>query len=302
MANLRSVSIEAPSEHSVGDTWLYWDPRSRRHRRVEIVESLGSGAKKVRIQHLDPEMRSLREWVPIGRCRAPWDARSEFLAYDERWGRIMSHAPRTGVVDTASTVLDMVLPEEIAHLRGNGAGGVLEALDLPDLSLRTGVSEDDLTAHPDSFREDGRWYLPWPSTFIVLQRLARRHSARLIEYVVTEEADSRRRAIGAVEGHPLFPYQSPSEREERVAMALGRVASSLSEQRQLILAWAVADATDLAANFEGLLSAYRGLVAASVPALGQVRQIRSKKAAAIASELEQALVKYPGAAPGTRFS
>ena len=62
-----------------GSDWLYVDPRNRSRHRVEI-DVVPDRAQKIRIQHLDRDMRGRSEWVPIGRAKVPWELRDAYLA------------------------------------------------------------------------------------------------------------------------------------------------------------------------------------------------------------------------------
>lgn len=67
-----------------GSDWLYVDPTDRSRHRVKI-DVVPDRAQKIRIQHLDRDMRGRSEWVPIGRAKVPWELRDAYEATEEMW-------------------------------------------------------------------------------------------------------------------------------------------------------------------------------------------------------------------------
>lgn len=120
-----------------GDDWLYVDPRTRTQHRVEI-DVVPDKARRIRIQHLDRDMRGKAEWVPIARVKVPWRLREQYESTRAVWEAAEQHRPPTSHHDAALVLLDRYVDERVTELYWNG---ILQVQDIAELSAVTGISE-----------------------------------------------------------------------------------------------------------------------------------------------------------------
>ncbi|MEV5042679.1 hypothetical protein [Microbacterium sp. LMI1x-1-1.1] len=159
------------TERDEGSEWLYWDPKPRRWRRVELLTVPAGNPKRIRIQHLDRDKAGAAEWAPASRCRVRWSERGEYLARVERWERVSEPSPPTHIGDIAATLLDRYVDADIAEF--STVVGVLLVRDAERLGAQCGVSPTFLTSDPAAFREQDGWVIPWSTADKVLRELCR---------------------------------------------------------------------------------------------------------------------------------
>lgn len=273
----------SPVPDDEGSDWLYWEPKTRRWRHVEVVSVPTVNPHRVKVQYLDSDGRSRAEWAPARRLRVPWERREAYLEREARWSRVSGHTVNGWERNAAWTVLWLSAPSEVADLHEGGAGGVLDVGDLQELSRLTGIAGEDLTDHADSFVEVGHWYLPWPSTVVVVAALGQRHSKELIEIVASEVREVRRSRLEAIEESAEYIYGTLTQRSEVVTEYLANMPAGYDVRHRALLRWAEAETPGLADEFAALSRRYDELATAVLPALSQLRSRRTQKA----TEIEQ---------------
>lgn len=268
---------------------MYWAPPTKSWHRVELLVVPSDSARRVRIQHLDD--RAAAEWVPVSRLRVPWTLREPYLAREERWDRVSSHRGHPDDRDAAWDILGWCVSDEVADLYAGGGAGVLEIFDIPGLSRATGLSTEILLEHEDCFEEDGAWYAPWPMTSTIATALAQRHAGAIFERIEAQERALRAGVLEDAEAHPPFAYMSAVEQETFVKDLLEKRGARREGVRTAMLRHLSFDGGDLADEYRALQRRHDALAAAVVAALPLLSNVRTKKAAAAAARLRDALVQ-----------
>lgn len=266
-----------------GTDWLYVDPASKSTHRVEI-DVVPDKARRVRIQHLDRDMRGKAEWVPIARVKVPWGLREQYESTRARWKAAERHRPPTSHHDTALILLDRYVDERVAELLSSGVSGILEVHDLAELSAETGISESDLVAHEDALVDDAS-YLPWPTTLAVLKALCRRNPGPALELLGERRRDELKHAqrVGK-EGDPWWVHAAREDdpNGRRVKQWHDFEAEGLAFLRTLV----DDEHVGLAEDFLELRNMYLDFVRLAPIAVARIRMIPAQRSQTVADQLE----------------
>lgn len=273
-----------------GTDWLYWEPPTKKWFRVELVGVPSEDPKRVRVQHLDPMKRGAVEWVPAGRVRVPWSHCEAYLAREERWARVLAGGGRGQERDAAWDVLYKFVPEDVASLHYNGAGGVLEVRDLGELATIAGMPADSIVEHSDAFEEDGIWYAPWTTTIEVVAAIASRHARDVVNMVRQADVAANERTLEVLDENITFAWMSREQRAEHLAAVFVKDEAYRDPWRQALLRWGEHEAPGLAEEYRNLQRRYDELAALLIPVRQQLRQIRTKKAGALLAQVDRWLV------------
>lgn len=273
-----------------GADWLYWDVGKRVFRRVVLLAVPSDAPKRVRVQHLDPEMKGGAEWVPAGRLQVPWDAREDYFTALEMLNRLESHAPTTRVIDTASLLLPDYIQPEVADFHRNGAGGVLEVIDVAAFVAILGDDAERLMDHPDSFIGTSRAFLPWPAVERILIALIEANpqpAMRLLDQRTKQQEEFDRQIDE--EGERWWM----SDEETGVqARRLRQWHEGDLETVALLRRWLSAETPTLAESYIELRGMYTDLAEIVRRAIPRIKMDRSQIAARLAARMEE-LVDRP---------
>ncbi|GGD83245.1 hypothetical protein [Microbacterium murale] len=271
-----------------GDDWLYYEPPTKRWYRVALMV-VPEDAQRVRVQHLDREMKGKAEWVPIGRCRVPWGLREEYFATNTRWDDLYSHAPEDDAfTEAAEIAITKVLSVSIAFPQ-HGGRATLEVFDLDGLADATGMTAAELVSHSATIRDSDATYLPWPSMKQVAIALCRRNPQPIIEYIDEREREIREQELASDLSPPW--YLDSSLNDDRYALRARRWVKLGKDARQILKQWIDQDQPGLRENYLALRQQHVELVLAVLPALDQLSRIRSKKSDQIAAEIREIIEK-----------
>ncbi len=272
-----------------GTDWLYRDVPKRLYRRVVLLVVPSDAPKRVRIQHLDPEMKGSAEWVPAGRLKVPDGLAAEYLASVAAVDRVAAHAPGTAITDLAETVLSKYLPRRVASMEFTSLMGALSVVDLGALAELTGLEADKLTNHADAIAADDGWLLPWPTVERVVVALLHRNPGPGV--VVLDELIQRRQAFDRLveeEGERWWM------RDDAPSSARGprKWHDMQTEQLRQLRQWLDQDQPTLAQSYLELRGLHTEMVAALREAIPRVRMGRSQTAYRIADRMQE-LVDRP---------
>ena len=183
----------------MGEEWAY---RARAVDEITPVRIIKVGVRqppRVIVRFLDESYEGREEWVPPGRLQVAWADVRSWQARQDRWERVA--IPSEGIYDTpeywaASTVFDVVVPEEILHMAYRGSAGVLCVSDLDKAA-------ELLEVHPSVFVEDSRTFLdddgttivPWTTTLTLAKSSAPKHVDAILRRVERDERKNGQRAI-----------------------------------------------------------------------------------------------------------
>ncbi|WP_187662282.1 hypothetical protein [Microbacterium sp. Nx66] len=278
--------LPAPADEE--SDWLYWDPPRKRWHRV-ILLAVPESPTRVRIQHLDADMRGKAEWVPARRCKVPWRLRDAFDATQAAWTRLASHDPEAPYRRAAEFVTLELLEESTATPALRSAA--LEVADLDQLSAATGIAKRELAGHPDTIVEDDITHVPWPTVARVVQELCRRYPDVITSYV--HERDREEHELGVrrqAEGGAW--YDDETFADDRFAKRVKRWAREDEAARRILMQWADVDVPGIASRYAELRDRHIELTLALLPALDQLSRIRSNKSDLIAAEI-RAIIDQP---------
>lgn len=285
MESADRARIVSPADE--GADWLYWEPPTKKWLRVVLLVVPSEDPKRIRVQHLDSAKKGSAEWVPAGRARVPWSHREAYLAREERWGRVFAGGGRGQERDAAWEVLFKFVPEDVAGLYYNGAGGVLEVHDVQALARMTGMPEDAIVEHPDAFQENGTWYAPWATTIEVVAAIASRHARAVVNMVQRDDVSSKERTLELLDEDTGFRWMSRQEQADHLAAVFAKGEAYRDPWRQALLRWGEHEAPGLAEEYRALQGRYDELAALLVPVRQQLRQIRTKKAEVLLAQVDR---------------
>lgn len=265
-----------------GTDWLYIDPANHARHQVEI-DSVPDKAHKIRIQHLDRHMRGKSEWVPVARAKVPWALREAYEATLSMWRAAEQHRPPSGHRDVALLLLDTYLNQSVAEIYYTGVEGILVVHDVAELATVTGISQEELRAHPDSF-EAGALHVPWPTTLVVLKALCRLNPRPALEMLSQRRADDDawKQKI-ARDGDPWWVQEAREGNREAMTM---RRWTEIEEESIHFLHWlADADTPSLAEDFLQLREMYLDFVAIVPDAVSRIRMVPAQISQDMAARL-----------------
>ena len=282
------VMAKLATERDEGSEWLYWDPKARRWRRVELLTVPTDNSKRVRVQHLDREKAGAAEWVPASRCKARWSEREEYLAKIERWERVSESSPPTHIGDIGATLLDRYVNIEIAEF--STVIGVLLVHDIARLGVLCGLTPAALMADPRAFQENDDWVIPWSTAEQILHGLCAADPAPGMQ-LLDEETRSQQTFDRLVEKEGPRWWQRPDELDEsdkRLAASTrawheGRLAAT----RQLRLWLDHGEAPGLAEAYLELRGMYSELAEAAREAIPRLLQDRTNVSRSISTRLRE---------------
>ncbi len=267
-----------------GSDWLYVDPTRKSFHRVEI-DVVPEKAHRIRIQHLDRDMRGKSEWVPIARAKVPWELRDDYQRMLETWRRAEQHRPPTGHREAAVLLFETYLDPSVAEIYYTGVEGVLVIRDVSELTRLTELREEQLTGHEDAFHDDAL-YVPWPTTLAVLQALCLLNPRPALELLSRRRADDDvwRQQI-ARDGDPWWVQQA--REGDRLAKRLQRWAG-IEEESIAFLHWLVdAGSPSLADDFLRLREMYLDFVNIVPDAVSRIRLVPAKISQDMAARLQE---------------
>lgn len=267
-----------------GTDWLYVDPTRKSSHRVEIGV-VPEKAHRIRIQHLDRDMRGKSEWVPIARAKVPWELRDDYRATLETWGRAEQHRPPTGHREAAVLLLETYLHPSVAEIYYTGVEGVLVIRDVSELARLTELAEEQLTGHEDAFHDDAL-YAPWPTTLAVLRALCRVNPRPALELLSQRRADDDvwKQQV-ARDGDPWWVQEA--REGNRDAKRLQRW-TDIEEESIAFLHWLVdAGSPSLADDFLKLREMYLDFVNIVPDAVARVRMVQAKLSQDMAERLQE---------------
>lgn len=268
-----------------GTDWLYWDVGKRVFRRVVLLAVPSDAPKRVRVQHLDPEMKGGAEWVPAGRLEVPWDARDDYLAAVEMVNRLESHAPKTLVIDAAMYLLPEHVNPEVADFYRNGAGGVLEITDLDSFVKILGEDADHLMEHADSFVDRRRAFLPWSAVERVLIALIEANPQPAMRML--DERTERQQQFDLLVDKEGPRWWMSDEENSNEARRLRHWHENDLETIATLRRWLSAETPSLAESYIQLRGMYTDLAAIVRAAIPRVQMDRSQKSARLAKRMAE---------------
>jgi hypothetical protein len=158
---------------------------------VEFIRwGRGKQEKKVLVRFLqeDTGHDQYEEYVVPRRLQVPWSEVDELRAKEARWRAVAAVSDALGeALGMAVSIVEDTLLEASAMHGTNGAigdsHGVSIICDIAQVSKRSGITEQELASHPQSFWEDGRLIVPWPTTRRVIESLVAAQPERLLRQV-----------------------------------------------------------------------------------------------------------------------
>lgn len=267
-----------------GTDWLYVDPATKSAHRVEI-DVVPDKAQRIRIQHLDRDMRGKTEWVPIARAKVPWDLRDDYQRMLESWRKAEQHRPPTGHREAAVLLFETYLHPSVAEIYYTGVEGVLVIRDVSELARLTELPEEQITGHEDAFHDDAL-YVPWPTTLLVLRALCRVNPRPALELLSQRRADDDvwKQQV-ARDGDPWWVQQA--REGDRHAKRLQRWAD-IEEESITFLRWLVdASSPSLADDFLTLREMYLDFVKIMPDAVARIRMVPAQISQDMAERLQE---------------
>lgn len=273
-----------------GADWLYWDVGKRVFRRVVLLAVPSDAPKRVRVQHLDPEMKGRAEWVPAGRLQVPWDAREPYLAAVEMLNRLESHAPKTLVIDAVAYLLSDYVEPRVADLYWNGAGGVLAIKDLDAFVRILGDDAERLMEHADSFIGPSRAFLPWPAAERILIALIEANPQPAMR-MLDQRTEQQHQFDRLVEEEGPRWWMSDDE-DSTEARRLRQWHENDLETITTLQRWLSPETPSLAESYIELRGMYTDLAAIIEEAIPRVRMGRSQTADRLVARMTE-LINRP---------
>lgn len=267
-----------------GTDWLYIDPANHARHRVEIGV-VPDKAHKIRVQHLDRDMRGKAEWVPIARAKVPWLLREDYEATLAVWAAAERHSPPSGRRDVALLLTAAYLDVSVADIYYNGVAGILVVYDVAELARLTKLSETEIRGHEDAFYDDAL-HVPWPTTLAVLKALCRLNPRPALELLSQRRADDDAwRQQVARDGDPWWVQEAREGSREAKRM---RRWSEIEEESIKFLHWLVdADSPSLAEDFLRLREMYLDFVNIVPDAISRIRVVPAKISQDLAARLQE---------------
>ena len=185
--------VPRPAVPAAGELWAY---RARGQDPLVQVAVVRLGVKKpqrVLVRFVDDEFEGRQDWVPPARLKVPWSGVEEYVARERRWDEVLRPAVGVSLTEelAASSVFDLLIPEDMAELGWNAKRGTVLIHDLSGLANLLEVAPDVLRA-PTSFEEDGDLISPWTVAIAVARRATEREPHKVLADVEKDEADARR--------------------------------------------------------------------------------------------------------------
>jgi hypothetical protein len=241
--------VPQPAVPAAGELWAY---RASGHDPLVQVAVVRLGVKtpqRVLVRFVDDEFEGRQDWVPPARLKVPWSGVDEYVARERRWDEVLR--PSAGVSLTeelaASSVFDLLIPEDMAELGWNAKRGTVLIHDVSGLASLLEVAPAVL-CDPTSFKEGGDLISPWPVAIAVARRATEREPHKVLADVEKDEADARR--------HSTYGRWSSRRRREEDWVppeVCQRVDAEHGQPiRAMLRDWCGADAADLHAEIAAL--------------------------------------------------
>lgn len=288
-----NVATDAPLPANEGEDWLYWEPATKTRRRVELLAVPSERARRVRVQHLDADMRAKAEWVPAGRLRVPWPLKDAYLERWDRWQKLHSYEMRGVERDAAWDILNRTVPSHVTDIHGGGGGGILEIADVDELSHACGMPRSVILESEDSLEEEGIWYAAWPTTVAVVVALAHKNPLILVNIVKKEEEELRAGIIDDLMEYSTYFYMSRSEQIAAWQELYCKRTERAAPRRALLLNWADYESPGLADEYRRLSTYSDALASLLLVATAQLRGRRTKVAERLLIQIQTVLTEGP---------
>jgi hypothetical protein len=145
------------------------------------------------VRFVDDEFEGRQDWVPPARLKVPWSGVEEYAAKERRWDEVLRPAADVSLTEelAASTVFDLLIPEDMAELGWNARRGTVLIRDVSGLASLLEVAPAVLQT-PTSFEEDGNLISPWPVAIAIVRRATEREPHKVLADVEKDEAVARR--------------------------------------------------------------------------------------------------------------
>jgi hypothetical protein len=190
---LEGNDIPPQSVPAAGEVWAY---RARSQDPLVQVAVVRLGVKKpqrVLVRFVDDEFEGRQDWVPPARLKVPWGGVEEYTAKERRWNEVLRPAADVSLTEelAASSVFDLLIPEDMAELGWNAKRGTVLIHDVSGLAGLLEVAPAVLR-EPASFEEDCDLISPWPVAIAVARRATEREPHKVLANVEKDEAAARR--------------------------------------------------------------------------------------------------------------
>ena len=249
MTALAGDTVPQPTGPAAGEFWAYRVRRQDALVQVAVVRLGVKTPQRVLVRFVDDEFEGRQDWVPPARLKVPWSGVDEYVGRERRWDEVLR--PSAGVSLTeelaASSVFDLLIPEDMAELGWNAKRGTVLIHDVSGLASLLKV-EPAVLREPASFEEDGDLISPWPVAIAVARLAAEREPHKVLANVEKDEAAARRDST-------YGRWSSRRRREDDWVPpeVCQRVDAELGQPIRAILRdWCGADAVDLRAEIEAL--------------------------------------------------
>ncbi len=185
--------VPQPAVPAAGELWTY---RARGQDPLVQVAVVRLGVKKpqrVLVRFVDDEFEGRQDWVPPARLKVPWSGVEEYAAKERRWDEVVRPAADVSFTEelAASTVFDLLIPEDMAELGWNAKRGTVLIHDVARLASLIEVAPAALR-ETASFEEDGDLISPWTVAIAVARRATEREPHKVLAEVEKDEAYARR--------------------------------------------------------------------------------------------------------------
>ena len=185
--------VPQPAVPAAGELWAYRARGQDPLVQVAVVRLGVKAPQRVLVRFVDDEFEGRQDWVPPARLKVPWSGVDEYVARERRWDEVLR--PSAGVSLTeelaASSVFDLLIPEDMAELGWNAKRGTVLIHDVSGLASLLEVAPAVL-CDPTSFNEGGDLISPWPVAIAVARRATEREPHKVLADVEKDEADARR--------------------------------------------------------------------------------------------------------------
>jgi hypothetical protein len=156
VTTLESNDMPPQGVPAAGEVWAY---RARGQDPLIQVAVVRLGVKKpqrVLVRFVDDEFEGRQDWVPPARLKVPWSGVEEYAAKEWRWNDVLRPAADVSQTEelAASSVFDLLIPEDMAELGWNAKRGTVLIHDVSGLAGLLEVAPAVLRA-PVSFEENG---------------------------------------------------------------------------------------------------------------------------------------------------
>ena len=185
--------VPQPAVPAAGELWAY---RARGPDPLVQVAVVRLGVKtpqRVLVRFVDEEFEGQQDWVPPARLKVPWSGVDEYVARERRWDEVLRPSAGVSLAEelAASSVFDLLIPEDMAELGWNAKRGTVLIHDVSGLASLLGVPPAAIS-DPTSFKEGGDLISPWPVAIAVARRATEREPHKVLADVEKAEADAIR--------------------------------------------------------------------------------------------------------------